>query len=180
MKIIKRIVIVLVSIIALALIVALFVKKEYAVEREIVINKPKSEVFEYIKLLKNQDNYSVWNRKDPNMKKEYKGEDGTVGFVSAWESQMDDVGKGEQEIKKIVDGERVDMELRFIKPFEATDNAYMTTETVAENQTKVKWGFNGKMNYPMNLMLVFMDMEKMLGDDLQNGLNDLKEIQEKQ
>lgn len=180
MKIVKKIIIGLLSVIALLLIVAAIVKKEYAVEREIVINKPKSEVFAYIKLLRNQDNYSVWNRKDPSMKKESRGEDGTVGFVAAWDSNMEDVGKGEQEIKNIVEGERVDMELRFLKPFEATDNAYMSTEAVSENQTKVKWGFNGKMPYPMNLMLLFMDMEKMLGDDLQNGLNELKVLQEKQ
>ena len=71
------------------------------------------------------------------------------------------------------------MELRFIKPFEATDNAYMTTEAINENQTKVKWGFNGKMTYPMNLMLLFMNMEKMLGDYILQGLNNLKTIEEK-
>ena len=50
---------------------------------------------------------------DPDMKKTYRGTDGTVGFVSAWDSEKDDVGKGEQEIIKITDGERIDYELRF-------------------------------------------------------------------
>lgn len=177
MKILKRILIGIVGLIALALIIALFVKKEYAVEREVIINKPKQEVFDYVKMLKNQDNFSVWAMRDPNMKKEYKGTDGTVGFVSAWDGN-DQVGKGEQEIKKISEGERLDFELRFIKPFEATDDAYMTTEAVAENQTKVKWGFNGKMPYPMNLMLLFMDMDEMLGKDLADGLNNLKKVLE--
>lgn len=153
---------------------ALFVKKEYAVEKEIVINQPKAEVFEYIKHLKNQDNFSKWATMDPDMKKTYRGTDGTVGFVSAWESQDDEVGVGEQEIKTITEGDRIDFELRFIKPFESTESAYMTTETLDENQTLVKWGFNGHMDYPMNLMLVFMDIEKMIGDDLQTGLNNLK------
>lgn len=179
MKIIKKILIAVVIIIAIPLIVALFTKKEYAVEREVIINKPKQEVFDYIKFVKNQDNYSVWAKMDPAMKKEYKGTDGTVGFISAWDSQIKDVGKGEQEIIKISDGERLDFELRFKVPFEATDNAYMTTETIAENQTKVKWGFEGKMNYPMNFMLLFMDMEKMLGTDLEIGLTNLKQVLEK-
>lgn len=179
MKIIKKILIAVVIIIAIPLIVALFTKKEYAVEREVIINKPKQEVFDYIKFVKNQDNYSVWAKMDPAMKKEYTGTDGTVGFISAWDSQIKDVGKGEQEIIKISDGERLDFELRFKVPFEATDNAYMTTETIAENQTKVKWGFEGKMNYPMNFMLLFMDMEKMLGTDLEIGLTNLKQVLEK-
>jgi hypothetical protein len=112
------------------------------------------------------------------MKKSYKGTDGTVGFISRWESNKKEVGWGEQEIKKITEGERIDFELRFIKPFEATEPAYMTTEAVNENQTKVVWGFSGHMNYPMNLMLLFMDMEEMIGGDLETGLNDLKTILE--
>ncbi len=179
MKIVKRIFIGLVMLIAILLLVALFAKKDYAVERDIVINKPKQEVFDYIKLLKNQNNYSKWATMDPDMKKEYRGTDGTVGFVSAWDSDKKDVGKGEQEIKNITDGEKIDYELRFIKPFQATDHAYMATDAVSENQTKVKWGFNGRMNYPMNLMLVFMNMEKMLGGDLQTGLSNLKNVLEK-
>lgn len=158
--------------------VALFVEKNYAVEEEIVINKPKSEVFEYIKHLKNQDNFSKWSSMDPNMKKSYTGTDGTVGFVSAWESNNENVGAGEQEILKITEGERIDFELRFIKPFESTQAAYMTTEAVSENQTKVKWGFSGKMSYPMNLMLLFMDFEEMIGKDFQEGLRNLKTIVE--
>jgi hypothetical protein len=43
----------------------------------------------------------------------------------------------------------------------------------------VNWGFNGKMPYPMNLMLAFMNMDEMLGKDLQDGLNNLKIIFEK-
>ncbi|HEY4628905.1 MAG TPA: SRPBCC family protein [Flavobacterium sp.] len=175
----KKILIALAILIAIPLIVALFVKKVYAVEREITINKPKQEVFDYVKLLKNQDHYSKWATMDPKMKKSYRGTDGTVGFVSTWESKVDSVGVGEQEIKKIVEGERIDFELRFIKPFEATEPAFMTTEAVSENQTKVKWGFSGHMNYPMNLMMLFMDFEKMIGDDLQTGLNNLKTVLEK-
>ena len=180
MKIVKVILIGLVSLLALVLIVAIFLKKEYAVEREITINKPKAEVFEYVKLLKNQDNFSVWAMRDPNMKKEFKGTDGTVGFTSAWDSDMKHVGKGEQEIKKITEGERIDYELRFIKPFEATDNAYLSFASADSTQTQVKWGFDGKMKYPMNIMLVFMDMDKMLGSDLETGLQNLKAVLEKQ
>lgn len=175
MKFLKKILVVFVILIAIPLLVALFVKKEYAVEREIVINKPKQEVFDYIKFLKNQEYYSKWNSMDANMKKIYRGTDGQPGFVYHWESEKKDVGVGEQEIKKITEGERVDFELRFIKPFEATEPAFMTTQAVGDNQTKVVWGFSGKMAYPFNIWLLFMDFEKMIGDDLETGLKQLKE-----
>jgi len=179
MNVLKKIVIVLAILFAIPLVVALFVKKDYGVEKEIIIDKPKQEVFDYIRFLKNQDNFSKWATMDPNMKKTYRGTDGTVGFVSAWESDNHDVGAGEQEIIKITEVERIDFELRFMKPFESTESAYMTTESVSENQTKVKWGFSGHMKYPMNLMMLFMNFEKMIGDDLQTGLNKLKTELEK-
>ncbi len=180
MRILKIIAFAILGIVSLLLVIALFVKKEYAVEREITINKPKTVVFDYIKYLRNQDNYSKWATMDPAMKKDFRGTDGEVGFVSAWDSEKDDVGKGEQEITKIEDGRRIDFELRFIEPFEATDNAYMVTESVDDSFTNVKWGFYGKMKYPMNLMLLFMDMEGMLGGDLEQGLNNLKGVLENQ
>ena len=179
MKILKGVLLVILGIVILALVVALFVKKEYAVEQQITINKPEPVVFEFIKHIKNQDQYSVWNNLDPAMKKSYTGTDGTVGFISAWESKSKNVGKGEQEITNIVEDDRIDMKLRFKEPFEAEDDAYMVTEAAGADQTNVKWGFKGKMAYPMNLMLLFMDMEGMLGKDLQAGLDKLKVVLER-
>ena len=179
MKILIFVLIGLASLVVLLLIVALFTKKNYGVVREIIINQPKTFVFNYILLLRNQDNFSVWSRKDPEMKKNLLGTDGAVGSVSTWESKMKDVGKGEQEIKKIKDGVRIDFELRFIEPFASTSYAWFETEDVNRFQTKVTWGFSGKMNYPLNLMLLTMNMEKMIGKDFEDGLGKLKEILEK-
>ncbi len=168
------------GIIVIVLIAALFVKKEYVCEREIVINKPLPEVFDYIRQLKNQDNYSVWATMDTAMKREYKGVDGTVGFIAAWESDNKDVGKGEQEITGITEGQRIDYQLRFKEPFESEGHTYLTTSAEGENATKVLWGFDGKMNYPSNIMLLFMDMEKMLAPDFETGLQNLKAVLEQE
>jgi len=179
MKILKKVLLVLAALVGLILITALFVKKDMHAEKEITINKSKAEVYDYIKYLKNQNSYSKWATMDPNMRTGFRGTDATVGFVSSWESDKDDVGKGEQEIKAIKEGERIDYELRFMEPMESTATAYMITEPVGETQTKVKWGFNGKINYPFNIMRLFMNMEEMIGDDFQTGLNRLKTNLEK-
>ena len=180
MKILKYIFVAVVAIIAIPLILALFVRNDYQVKREVVINKPKAEVFNYVRFLKNQDNFSVWNMKDPNSERTYKGTDGTVGFVYGWNSQMDEVGEGEQEIMNITEGERIDMMLRFKRPFESNDTAYFETNEVSPSQTKLVWGFSGGMPYPMNIMLLFMDMDAMLGPELDKGLTNLKGVMEKQ
>ena len=179
MKIVKRILILIVILIAIPMITALFVRNDYSVEREIPVNRSKEEVFNYIRYLKNQDHYSKWASMDPDMKKWYTGTDGTVGFISSWESKNKNVGKGEQEIASITEGERIDFEIRFIEPFRSTSPAYMITERISEDQTVVKWGFQGSMDYPMNIMLLFMNMEEVLGNDLKIGLTNLKAILEK-
>ena len=176
---IKKISLLIASIIAIPFIIALFMKTDYSVEQNITINATNAEVFDYIKLLKNQDNFSKWAMMDPNMKKSYQGVDGTVGFVSAWDSENEEVGKGEQEIIKISEGKRIDFELRFLSPFEATSPAYMITTAISENTTNVAWGFQGHIDYPMNIMFLFMNFEQVIGDDLQTGLNNLKVIIEK-
>lgn len=178
MHTVKLILFGILAIIALLLIVALFVNKTMSVEKEVVINKPLNEVFEFIKSLKNQNSYSKWGRLDPNMKVTYTGTDGTVGFISAWEGNKD-VGQGEQEIKKIDEGKRVDFDLRFIKPFKSHADAYMITEVVDSSKTKVKWGFTSQMPYPFNAMKLFINMDEKVGEDFTIGLNNLKTMMEK-
>lgn len=170
----------LVVLVVIGLVALIFLAPaDYKVEREVTINKPRAEVFAYAKMLKNQNDWGPWVKKDPNIKLNYKGNDGEPGFVSAWESSMEDVGVGEQEIKKIDDGKRIESELRFKKPFESTSNAYMTMEDGGAGQTKVKWGFTGTMPRPFNLMLLLMDMDKEVGKDFDAGLANLKSIVEK-
>lgn len=152
---------------------------KYSIEREITINQPKDRVFKYIKSLQNQNNFSVWSQIDPMMKKTFTGTDGTIGAITAWESNNENVGVGEQEIKNIIEGHRIDFELRFKTPFESTANAFMSTTAITPNKTNVIWNFNGSMDYPMNLMLPIIQMDKVIGKDLETGLTNLKVILEK-
>jgi hypothetical protein len=176
MKIIVRILAVIAGLIGLVLVVALFVKNDYDVHREIVINKPKSEVFDYAKHLENQKHYNTWLMADPNVKIESKGTDGTVGFIYSWNGN-DQVGQGEQQIKNIVEGERLETEIHFIEPLEALAQEYLLTEVAGANQTKVTWGMKGESKYPMNIMNLFN--ESMLGKDMVKSLENLKGALEK-
>ena len=118
MNILITILLVIAVIIALLLIIALFSKKQYYVQREIIINAPLQKVFDYIKLLKNWDNFNKWAMADPDMKREFKGTDGTVGFIYAWNGNKK-AGEGEKEIKAITEGKIFGWEIRFVRPFTA-------------------------------------------------------------
>lgn len=167
----------LLILIGLPLIIALFAPKDFSVERSIVIDRPTDEVFDYIRFLKNQDNYSKWATMDPDMTREFRGTDGTVGFVSAW-SGNEDVGRGEQEITAIYEGERIEFALRFFEPFESKADVWLITEAITDDQTRVKWGFDSRMPWPLNLMLIFMDLDEAIGADYEYGLENLKRILE--
>jgi uncharacterized membrane protein len=177
-KILLTVAALIVLLVAAVVILAFAVKTDFKVEREITINRPKSDVFDYVKHLKNQNYWGPWYKKDPAMKQEFRGVDGAPGFVSSWTSDNSDVGSGEQEITKVVDGERLDTELRFKKPFTATSGAFLITEAAGDNQTKVKWGFSMTMPRPFNVSSLFVDMDKAAGKDFEEGLSNLKRIME--
>ena len=179
MSILITILSIIAALVVLLLVIALFVQKEYTVVRDTTIARPVSQVFDYIKYIKNQDNYSVWNQLDPGMKKTYSGTDGTVGFMYAWDSNNKKAGKGEQQIILVKDGVQLDTDLHFIKPFEGRAIASLLTAPVADGKTKLTWSIYSKMNYPMNIMLLFMNMDKMLGTDLEKNLANLKALLEK-
>lgn len=178
MKIIVSILLVIAALIVILLLVALFTKKEFSLVKKVLINRPKQEVFDYIKMIRNQEKYSVWVMKDPNIKIVYAGTDGTPGFTSSWQSDDKNVGIGEQEIKNIREGDGMEVEIRFKKPFEGTNWSRTELSTEANGQTSVTNEFYGKSKFPMNIMNLFMD--KMVGKDMQQNLDNLKRNLEKQ
>ena len=169
MKILKMLFLGIVGLIALLLIAALIIPKDYTVSVSTTINKPKQVVFDYVKMIKNQEKYSVWVMKDPKVKIVYTGIDGTVGAKSAWVSQDENVGVGSQEIAQI-STDRIDTNLHFEKPMKDDGKAAMIIESISENQTKLTNEFYGHADYPMNLMaFVFKDFIKK--DQTQNLAN---------
>jgi hypothetical protein len=177
MNIVFLIIGILIGVIALLFIIAVFVKKEYSIQQEVTVNRKTLDVFDYIKISKNMDHYNKWWRLDPSAKKSYQGIDGTVGFIAAWDSANKQAGKGEQEIKSITDGERIEFEIRFEKPFEGVADSRMVIQD-DNNQTKITWTFEGANKYPMNLMFTLLRLDKILGRDLSESLVMLKNVLE--
>ncbi len=168
--------IIVAGIVALLLIIALLTKKDYNVQSEVIINASNQKVFDYIKQLKNQDHFNKWVMVDPDMKRDFKGTDGTIGFIYGWNGNKR-AGEGEQEIKSINEGKNTETEIRFARPFAGIAHVNMSTKPLSDNQTKVKWSNTSKMMYPMNILLPLV--EKMLMKDMDESLNNLKRILEK-
>ncbi len=169
---------VLLAIVIVFVLLAIIAPKSYEVNRSIIINKSLPEVFEYLKYIKNQDYWSPWKKKDPNMKQEFVGTDGEVGFMVRWDGNKD-VGVGEQEILHIEHNEHIISKLRFFKPWKSESDAYIRVTEIEENQTNVTWGFKGRNSMPFNVFMLFFSFEKTVGKDFEDGLSSLKGILEK-
>lgn len=141
------------------------------------IGKPSQVVFDYLKLTRNQDNFSVWNMADPGMKKEQSGTDGEVGFIYRWDSQNKNVGAGEQETTAVIPGKRIDSAIRFFRPMQNTGTTSFIISETGSNSSRVEWIFDSPSKFPMVLFAPIF--KKMLGKDLEKGLANLKGILER-
>jgi hypothetical protein len=165
-------------IIATVLFIAKMMKKEYVISSEIIINMPNDKVFKFVKHLRNQERYSKWVMADPNIQLDYKGNDGTVGFVAAWTSNNKDVGVGNQKITNILENYRYDVIIHFEKPFKGVSTAFTTTQAISENQTNVCTTFNTSTPFPMNIMIPMI--KKMLKKDMDLNMQTLKRVLEEE
>ncbi len=172
----KKVLIIIIAMIVAILGYAAVSPKDFKIEKSITINKPVAEVFSYLRLIKNSESWQPWTRMDPEMKKEFKGVDGTVGAISSW-SGNSQVGIGEEEIKAISENQRIDFELRFVKPLQTTNTAFLSTEEISANETKVTWSMSGNTPFPFNLICIMM--HETVEKNFEQGLNNLKTILEK-
>ena len=150
--------------------------KEMFIEKSVVINKDVHEVFEFLKKTKHQDQFSVWNMKDPGMNKTYTGTDGTQGFIYAWDSKDKNVGAGEQETKNLIEDTRIDREIRFKRPMQNTAQSSFITDKTHNEVTSVTWTFACPTKFPMSLFSPIF--KKMLGKQIDQGLQNLKKLLE--
>lgn len=176
MNIILVILLAVTGIVAPLLIIALLMRREHYVRREIIIDAPRQKVFDYIRLLRNQDEFNRHAMTDADRKKEFKGTDGTVGYIYKWSGDKS-AGEGEKEIMNIVEGKKIEAEIRFTKPMTVSARVIMEAEPLSESQTKVCWSNGGKLGYPFNIMIPMM--ERSVAKEMDASLLNLKGILEK-
>lgn len=175
---IKKIIVVIIVLVAGTLIYAYFIPPEYSISREISINAKAENIFPLIVNTKMADDWMPWKEIDPNVKISYSGPDGAVGSSSSWESDGQ-MGVGKAEVVEVIPNQKVVTKITYVKPMEFTQiSEFQLTES--GETTKMRWSVEGKKVYISRLMCIFMDLDKYLGGMFEKGLIKLKTIVENQ
>jgi hypothetical protein len=177
MKTLKFTGIVFTAIALVFILIGFIAPKDFSLERSIIINSSPDEVYQNMCDLRKFHDWSPWSKLDPNSKVSYEGEPNTVGHIYKWEGNKE-VGKGEMSISKIENGATIYYHLNFIEPFASQADGLLKAEN-SNGATKATWTFTTKFGFIESVFMMFMNMEKMLGTDFENGLKNLKQISEK-
>jgi hypothetical protein len=148
----------------------------FRVERRLRIAASAEQLWPLVGELRGFNRWNPYERKDPLIKGQYAGTASGIGSRYAWESGK--VGTGSLEITGQQPGRAVQMNLDFVKPFEAHNQAEFTLQPTPDGATEVSWRMHGPANFMSKMMGVFMDMDKMVGRDFEDGLQNLRHIAE--
>ena len=152
----------------------------YHVERKLEIGAPDDLVFGVLNDLHQFAGVLVFfgspfEKHDPNMQKTFEGPAAGVGQSYAWKGKG--VGQGKLTIEESVPGQKVGMKLEFVKPMASTATCALSLAGTPTG-TSVTWSMDGKHNFVGKAFGMFMDMDKMLGSDIEKGLALLKTVAE--
>ncbi len=179
MKALKIIGITILLLLIVLLILNFLAPKDYLVERSLIIEAPKEIVFKHVKYWSAWKEWSPWAEQDPQMEVTIEGIDGEVGSAYKWTGDPEITGKGEMINIDIKENQEITYHLHFMKPFESESDGYLRLLSDGK-QVKALWGFSGVNKFPMNIMMLFMDMDEMVGSDFDRGLELLKKICEQE
>lgn len=168
--------IVLAVLFGLFLIVVAMQPADYRVSRSATINAPAAAVFTHVNSLKSWEAWNPWGKLDPNMKLTYDGPVSGLGASYSWVGN-NQVGEGKMTVTESKPAELVRFRLDFYQPMAGTSDAEFTFKPEG-GQTTVTWTVSGKNSFIAKAMCLFMNMDKMMGDQFDKGLNDLKKFVE--
>jgi effector-binding domain-containing protein len=166
----KKIIYVLLGIVLLYLILAFIGPSKIDVTREISINRPASDIApKMADLVFFNEKWNPWMDLDSSMKVSYKGEAGQVGHTNQWLGNKD-VGEGIMEITAITP-DSVTQKLTF----GGHDGGYAYIITVPTgDSTTVRWQMKSDVAFFARPFMLFMGMEKAIGEMYDKGLPKLK------
>ena len=137
---------------------------------------PPPAVFAQVNDFHKWETWNPWGKIDPGMKLTYEGAPAGTGAVYTW-CGNNEVGEGRMTITESRPSDLIRIQLEFFKPFKATNAAAFTFKPEG-GETAVTWSMTGAKNFVAKAIHLFMSMDKMIGDQFEKGLAEMKSIVE--
>jgi uncharacterized protein YndB with AHSA1/START domain len=151
--------------------------ENYSYTRSAVFNAAPAAVFAQVNDFHKWEAWSPWAKLDPNAKNTFEGPAEGAGSSFAWDGN-NQVGAGKMTITESTPPSRIVLKLEFIKPFPGTSQTEFTFMPEG-NGTKMTWTMSGKNNFIGKAMGLIMNCEKMIGEQFEKGLSNLKAVVER-
>jgi uncharacterized protein YndB with AHSA1/START domain len=151
----------------------------FLVSRSAVMAAPPERIFPMINDLHAQSAWSPFE-KDPSMKRNHSGAPAGAGAVYEWNGNRT-VGAGRIAITDSVPPSRVSLKLDMSRPFEAHNMVDFVLEQNGGGTkvtTKVTWAMQGRQPFMAKLASLFVNCDKMVGGEFEQGLAKLKTLVE--
>lgn len=149
---------------------------DFRVSRSAKMAAPPETVFAQVNDFHQWQAWSPWAKLDPNAQFSYSGPASGPGAVFRWAGN-NEVGEGAMTILESKPGERILIQLDFLKPMAGTSTAEFTFRPEA-GQTSVTWSMFGKNNFIAKAMGLFMNCDEMIGGQFEKGLAQMKSVVE--
>lgn len=168
---------ILISLAVLLVVFLIFVAlrpADFRVERSLAIAAAPEKLFG---LVNDHHKFNQWNpflKIDPNVKNTYSGPDSGVGAVCAWDGNSN-IGAGSSTITESKPNDLIRMRMDWKRPMEGTSTIDFTFKPQGD-KTLVTWAMYGKNHFMAKLFSVFMDCEKMVGPQFEEGLANLGKL----
>jgi uncharacterized protein YndB with AHSA1/START domain len=161
----------------LAVVIALQ-PSEFRVARSTTIAAAPAVVFAQVNDFHKWEAWSPWAKLDPAAKTSFEGPSAGTGAIFRWAGN-EEVGEGSMTITESNPTDRIRIKLDFLKPFATTNLAEFTFRPEG-NQTVVTWSMEGTNNFVAKAFCLFINMDKMIGDQFEKGLANMKSVAEGQ
>jgi uncharacterized protein YndB with AHSA1/START domain len=149
----------------------------FRVQRTVSIKAPPEKVFPLINNLKTMNEWNPFAKQDPTIRIKYSGPASGKGAANDWDSDGR-AGQGRLEITESAPPSQITMRLDIAKPMEVHNTMAFALRPQADG-TRVTWAMSGTYAYIAKVVGVFVNMDRMIGGELEKGLADLKAMAEK-
>ncbi len=149
---------------------------DFRITRSATIPAPPAVVFAQVNDLHKFQEWSPWAKIDPAAKMNFEGPPAGTGAAYTWAGNKE-VGEGRMTVTDSRPSDSILFKLEFFKPFTATNTAEFTFKPEGD-QTAVTWSMTGRNNFMFKAVGLFINCDKMVGGQFEQGLAGLKTVSE--